>query len=162
SLGNTDSTVTIKDDDVALPANVSGALFIDYDADDVQDAAEAGVAGRIVFLDKNNDGVAGAGEPTATTGAGGAYSFTGLAPGSYSRRVRSRVLGWANAGRSFLKRCRDSLFDIGGVYEQESLFSSFRRKPLSRAVESGGRSLRRRRLDGLLGQRQLVANRCDP
>src|SRR5204862_4555373 len=83
-----DNTVTIKDSGNApTTANVSGVLFIDYDADAVQDANEAGVAGRTVFLDKNGDGVAGAGEPTATTGGNGAYAFTGLTPGSYTLRL---------------------------------------------------------------------------
>lgn len=90
TAGNALATPVTDNDTVqaVIPtASVSGVLFIDYDADAVQDANEAGVAGRTVFLDKNGDGVAGAGEPTATTGGNGAYAFTGLTPGSYTLRL---------------------------------------------------------------------------
>jgi Domain of unknown function (DUF4214) len=44
-----------------------------------------------VYLDVNNTGAFAAGDPIATTSANGAYSFTGLAPGTYI--VREVLLG---------------------------------------------------------------------
>lgn len=44
-------------------------------------------------VDLDDDGNLDAGEPSATTGAGGAYSFTGLAPGTY-HVVAAGEPGW--------------------------------------------------------------------
>ncbi len=65
---------------------ISGVVFRDYNLDGQQESAEPGLAGQTLYLDLNNNGVFDAGEPTATTDANGAYSFSGLAPGSYTVR----------------------------------------------------------------------------
>src|SRR5207244_483750 len=90
SLGAVDNTATIVDED-ALPAvaNISGVLFTDYNANGKQDAGETGLGGRTVFLDQNNNGIADANEVKATTGAGGAYSFTSVTPGTYKLRLQT-------------------------------------------------------------------------
>jgi fimbrial isopeptide formation D2 family protein/uncharacterized repeat protein (TIGR01451 family) len=62
-------------------ATLGGTLFEDRDGDGIQDAGEAGVAGRIVTL---LDGAGASTGRTRVTDASGNYSFTDLAPGSYS------------------------------------------------------------------------------
>jgi hypothetical protein len=71
----------------AAPAKqISGRVFLDYNADGVQQSNEPGLAGRSVFLDANNNGVLDPDEPSTPTGTGGLYSFTGLAAGTYAVR----------------------------------------------------------------------------
>ncbi|MCR0980779.1 SdrD B-like domain-containing protein [Roseomonas populi] len=62
-----------------VPVSISGTAFTDANGDGVQGSGEAGVVGRTVQLLN----AAGTVVATTTTGAGGAYSFTGLAPGQY-------------------------------------------------------------------------------
>ncbi|MEM8554101.1 MAG: SdrD B-like domain-containing protein [Pseudomonadota bacterium] len=99
---NGEATVFINADDVAeMVVNLPGSgavndlcfdpgvvelaglgdfVFLDADADGIQDAGEAGVAGVIVDL-KDANGVV---IDTTTTDANGFYSFTDLTPGTYS------------------------------------------------------------------------------
>ncbi|WP_338663291.1 SdrD B-like domain-containing protein [Pararoseomonas sp. SCSIO 73927] len=65
---------------VFTPVSVSGTAFVDANADGIQGTGEAGIAGQTVTL------VNALGLPvaTTTTGANGAYSFTGLQPGTYA------------------------------------------------------------------------------
>src|SRR5262249_46063718 len=72
-------TATITDN----LTSISGAVFLDYNADGVIEAGEAGLAGRTVLLDMNGNGVLDNNEPQTTTNANGAYQFNNLAPGSY-------------------------------------------------------------------------------
>ncbi|UUX97936.1 Ig-like domain-containing protein [Aquabacterium sp. J223] len=74
--------ITVLPDDSFVPGTVSGAVFDDLDGDGVQDAGEAGIAGATVFLDADTDGVLDAGETSTTTGAGGTWTFGGLAAGT--------------------------------------------------------------------------------
>lgn len=67
-------------------ATLRGVVFLDTDRDGVRDAGETGVAGRSIYLDNNNNGVRDAAEPQTTTGATGAYEFTGLTAGTYKIR----------------------------------------------------------------------------
>jgi len=50
-------------------------------------AGRGAVPGRTVFVDLNGNGKLDAGEPTAVTDASGDYTFTNLAPGTYTFRV---------------------------------------------------------------------------
>ncbi|MGZ8964379.1 SdrD B-like domain-containing protein, partial [Methylomagnum sp.] len=68
-------------------ASIGDRVWNDADGDGGQDGGEAGLTGVTVFLDTDNDGVLDGGESSTTTGANGAYSFTGLAAGSYHVRV---------------------------------------------------------------------------
>lgn len=76
-------------------ASFSGTYFEDANADGAYPAAdESGLAGHEVYIDSDGNGVLDAGEPTATTNAGGDYSFAGLAPGSYVVRPAALPAGW--------------------------------------------------------------------
>jgi hypothetical protein len=66
---------------------ISGSAYNDFDGDGVRELGEAGLAGKLIFLDSNSSGLLNAGEPTTTTDSSGNYSFTGLGPGTYKPRV---------------------------------------------------------------------------
>jgi hypothetical protein len=90
--GFTDYTTTIA---VTAPtkASISGMVFADNNGNAKLDAGEAAVSGRKLYIDKNKNGVLDAGEPVFTTGANGAFTFSGLAAGTY--RVRDLLpSGW--------------------------------------------------------------------
>ncbi len=71
--------------------SISDFVWVDADADGQQDGGETGLDGVTVTLYRPNfgpDGIGGNGDDatavaTATTAGGGAYSFTGLPPGTY-------------------------------------------------------------------------------
>jgi protocatechuate 3,4-dioxygenase beta subunit len=65
----------------------SGVLFSDLDNDATRDDGEPVVAGRLVYLDTNNDGVRQATERAVATTASGTYAFVNLLPGTYNVRV---------------------------------------------------------------------------
>lgn len=78
---------------VGPAASVSGVVFNDADHDGIFDSGESGIGGRTVYLDLNNSGGFDLGETTAITAADGSYSFSTLAPGTYT--IREIVpLGW--------------------------------------------------------------------
>jgi large repetitive protein len=63
-----------------IPSSLSGSVYIDANGDNVQDNGEAGPTGVTVqLLDASNTVV-----DSVTTGSNGIYSFTNLAPGTYS------------------------------------------------------------------------------
>ena len=65
---------------------IRGVVYDDTDSNG-NPAAGLPVGGAMAYLDTNDNGVRDAGEPTAVTDAGGAYSFAGLAAGTYTVRV---------------------------------------------------------------------------
>ena len=65
-----------------VPVSLSGLVFTDVNADGTQEAGDAGVAGVTATLLSGTTVVA-----KAQTNASGAYSFTGLKPGSYMVEV---------------------------------------------------------------------------
>ena len=67
-------------------ASITGTVFKDANANGKQDAGESGFAGVTVYLDLGLDVTLDATDPRATTSATGAYTFTGVFPGTY--RVR--------------------------------------------------------------------------
>ena len=73
------------------PASVSGLAFTDSNGDGIQGSGEAGIAGQTVQLLN----AAGTVVASTTTGSNGAYSFTGVTPGTYA------VQFTAVAGASF-------------------------------------------------------------
>ncbi|HEY0009598.1 MAG TPA: discoidin domain-containing protein, partial [Tepidisphaeraceae bacterium] len=67
--------------------SLSGVVFGDVDADGVLDSSEAGLGNRVVYIDANSNNALDAGEAqTLTNATTGAFTFTGLAAGTY--RVR--------------------------------------------------------------------------
>ncbi len=73
-----------------VPGTVSGNLFYDDDADGTWDTGESWQAGKLVYLDANNNKTLDAGEMTTTSGYLGVFKFTSVQPGTYAVR---RVLG---------------------------------------------------------------------
>jgi hypothetical protein len=73
---------------------ISGSVFNDLDKDKVKDSTEKGLSAWRVFIDKDNDGVFDSGESSVLTSSSGAWSFRGLAAGTYIVRVVA-VSGWA-------------------------------------------------------------------
>ena len=70
---------------------LSGVVFRDTNLNGVQDSGEPGLVSQVVFLDLNNNGILDPGEPSTTTDATGAYTFSGLAPGTCI--VRQNLMG---------------------------------------------------------------------
>ncbi|MEO0826541.1 MAG: SdrD B-like domain-containing protein [Cyanobacteria bacterium J06642_9] len=69
---------------LADEAEISGNLWHDLDGNGVRDMGEAGLAGRTVYLDQNQNNQFDAGEQSTTTDNNGDYTFTNLEAGSYS------------------------------------------------------------------------------
>lgn len=65
-------------------ASVSGVVYNDVNEDGSLDGGDTPLAGRVVFLDLDNDGVFDLTEPSETTDANGEYTFSGLRPGTYT------------------------------------------------------------------------------
>jgi len=77
-------------------ASVGGTIFNDVNGNAVRDAGEAGLPGRLVFADKNNNGIWDylTDEPLAETDDAGVYRIEDLAAGSYVIR-QDAYSGWA-------------------------------------------------------------------
>ena len=71
---------------------VSGVKFNDLDGDGVRDPGEPGLAGWTVYADLNNNRALDPTEPSAITGADGAYALT-LPSGTYNLREVPQA-GW--------------------------------------------------------------------
>ena len=71
----------------ATGGSISGTVYNDTNVNGVRDPAEAGVAGRQVYLDLNGIGVFASGDPITTTDANGAYSFGNLPAANYLVRL---------------------------------------------------------------------------
>jgi type VI secretion system secreted protein VgrG len=72
--------------------SVHGYLFNDLNANKVKDAGESGLSGWTIMLVGTN-GQHHSVSATTTTGANGEYSFTGLAPGTYTVSEQTPA-GW--------------------------------------------------------------------
>lgn len=84
-------TVTVAANQTAAGVNfgeiapsITGTVFTDTNDNATQDTGEAGVAGRIVFINKDGSGVPDSTNPQATTDANGNFGFPGLAAGAYT------------------------------------------------------------------------------
>ena len=80
--GKTTFTVAVA----AATQSITGTVFNDANKDGKQEAGEAGLAGVKVYIDTGKTGAFVTGDPTATTTSTGAFTFAGLASGTY--RVR--------------------------------------------------------------------------
>ena len=63
---------------------IHGINWNDLDEDGIRDANEPGLEGWTIYLDDNNNGEFDSGEQSTVTNANGEYSFTDLAPGTYT------------------------------------------------------------------------------
>lgn len=68
-------------------AAITGMVFEDADQSRGMSEGEAGLEDRLVYLDLNQDGSPGMGEPLERTDANGQFSFDGLAVGDYVVRL---------------------------------------------------------------------------
>jgi hypothetical protein len=80
-----EGTFTITAD--ATPGSISGIVWRDNDAGGTRDDGEPVLAGQVVFLDLDGNGVLDADEPIATTDGNGWYVFPDLAAGTYLVRL---------------------------------------------------------------------------
>ena len=51
------------------PASISGYVYGDFDGDGIREAGEAGLSGKTIYLDANNNGTLDTGEVTTTADA---------------------------------------------------------------------------------------------
>ena len=65
-----------------LPSSLAGYVYADVNNDGIRQPTEAGIPGVMVFTGTDDLGTAVS--MTAVTGADGAYSLTGLRPGTYT------------------------------------------------------------------------------
>ncbi|MEI6175856.1 MAG: SdrD B-like domain-containing protein [Verrucomicrobiota bacterium] len=70
-----------------LYGSIGDRVWIDTNADGVQDGGETGLNGVVVYADLNNNGIKDTNEPTATTAGDGNYVLNGLLGGTYTVRV---------------------------------------------------------------------------
>jgi N-acetylneuraminic acid mutarotase len=84
---------------LAPPAtgSITGNIFNDYNGDAIRESNEPALNGWGVFLDINHNGVYDPGVDVRTmSDANGNYTFSNLAPGSYSV-MQDAVTGWARS-----------------------------------------------------------------
>jgi hypothetical protein len=92
----------------------SGTKFNDADRDGVREPGELGLAGWTIYVDYDGDGVLDAGEPSDVTDAAGAYTITGIVPGTWKVREVNQA-GWTC---SF-----PAAHDAFGCYHEEAFAS---------------------------------------
>jgi cyclophilin family peptidyl-prolyl cis-trans isomerase len=64
--------------------SIDGTVFGDTNGNGTMDSGETGIAGRTVFINKDGTGVPDSNNPSTTTDANGNFTFSGLAPGTYT------------------------------------------------------------------------------
>ena len=69
-----------------LGASITGAVYVDSNGNGGLDA-EPPLAGRLVYLDMDDDGNPDPSEPSTLTGPAGTYALDGVAPGSGTLRA---------------------------------------------------------------------------
>ena len=78
-------------------ATKSGVKFEDLDADgQPREGGEPGLSGWTIFVDYDDDGQLDGNEPSDVTDADGAYTITGIIPGTYKVREVLQA-GWTNS-----------------------------------------------------------------
>jgi hypothetical protein len=87
---HTSNTATFKVTVAAPSGGISGTVFNDANDDHKMDNGELGLGLWQVYIDKNNDGKYDTGDVLATTNADGNFSFTNIAPGTYTIRIVQR------------------------------------------------------------------------
>jgi hypothetical protein len=75
---------------VAATGSISGEVYSDVNDKKTLVSGDDGIPGVTVYIDLKKDGKDDSGDPTTTTSSTGAYTFTGLAAGTYI--VREQLL----------------------------------------------------------------------
>ncbi|MGE5609876.1 MAG: SdrD B-like domain-containing protein, partial [Bacillota bacterium] len=84
---------TVFDIGLAAAATITGAVYVDADADGVRDGGEVGSGSWIIFCDEDNDGALDPTEPSTTSNQDGTYVLCGLRPGTQTITQLPRS-GW--------------------------------------------------------------------
>lgn len=79
--------LTDQDFGLVVSGSISGIVWEDMNGDGVQDPGDDGLEAVHVYIDENTNGSFDPGEPSELTDATGAYTFSGLAVGSYEVRL---------------------------------------------------------------------------
>lgn len=87
-------------------ASIAGAVFVDSNDNGIRDNGEAGIAGVSITI-TGTDGAGNAVSRSATTAADGSYSFTELAPGTYTVAEETQPVGYLDG--------QDSAGNSGGT-----------------------------------------------
>jgi hypothetical protein len=82
--------------DLAGVATITGQVF----SDNNNDGTDMPLAGKIVYLDLNNDGVLDNNEPTAVTNSSGGYLFTNQSAGGTVRLTSPNIAGYMSTTTS--------------------------------------------------------------
>jgi hypothetical protein len=91
-------------------ASVGDRVWVDRDADGVQENGEPGINGVRVYLDLDNDNAYDIGEPNTITSGDGNYYIGNLNPGTYAVRVDTSTLPSGAV----------QTFDLNGVLDHEA------------------------------------------
>ena len=96
---------------------ISGTLFADLNGDGIFGPDKPPLAGRLVFLDLNNNGILDDGEPVTVTNSNGEYTFSGLPLQTYQVRQllpRGDVQTLPAESQPWEVRLDNSRHDAGG------------------------------------------------
>ncbi len=93
-----------------IGASVGDRVWLDRDADGVQENGEPGINGVRVYIDVDNDNLYDAGEPNTITSGDGVYYIGNLNPGTWAVRVDTTTLPAGVA----------PTFDATGAFDHES------------------------------------------
>lgn len=87
--GDTFTVKGVTPPTTAAKGTITGQVYLDANKSGTKDASEKGVAGRVVFIDTDNDSYLDTSEVRTTTDAGGNYKFANLSAGSYHVHLTS-------------------------------------------------------------------------
>lgn len=111
----------------AVAGSVSGTIWNDLNGNGFRDAGDPGASGWTLFVDLNGNGILDVGEPSALSAATGAYTISGVSPGSVTI-VEVGKAGWtatAPASGSFSFALRNgensSNINFGNYARQEAV-----------------------------------------
>ena len=82
-------------------ASIAGTVYTDTNGNGAKDSGEPALSGWRVYLDTNRNGAYDSGERNVVTGSSGAYSFTGVAAGTYNVRQVDQG-GWNRTNSTYV------------------------------------------------------------
>lgn len=143
----------------AVAGSVSGVVWNDLNGNGVRDVTPAtsnfsdpGVGNRVLFVDRNSNGVLDAGEPNATSAPDGSYTISGVAPGTVTI-VEVGLAGWSptnpsSGSRTIALKNGENIsgLDFGSYTIQES---AIRGTVFADSNKNGIRDLGEKGLDGV-------------